>query len=196
VVAETELELVARLVRTLTHRVRGDLSVITNDLVYLSTLIDPREVVRPRERCAHISRLMGIVATVTQRSPKRAVPLGDIPALFGAGKLSQRGFVEVDSELVTHVAELLSQLLGGIQTATAEPMKNDSGVCVCLSGGAKRQQQGAYSSASSFAAAEIGEGAIVEACIIDLIARDHGWAICVEQDGECSCVKLSVCAKR
>lgn len=194
-VAETELELIARLVRTLTHRVRGDLSVITNDLVYLATLIDPSEIVRPRERCAQISRLMGIIAILTQRSPKRLIPRGDVPTLFGAGALPQRDVVEIDFELVTHAGELMSQLLGGIQTAAAEPIEDDGGLYVCLTGGAARQQRETYSSVSSFAVAELGESAVVEACIVDFIVRDHGWGLCIEQKGDYPCVKLSVLGK-
>ena len=47
---DSELELCARILRSLAHRVRGDLSVITNELAYIATLVDSEEIKFSRAR--------------------------------------------------------------------------------------------------------------------------------------------------
>ncbi len=195
VVSDTQGEVVARLVRALLHQMRGDLSVINNDLVYLSSVIDPNEVQRPRERCAQISHLLGRLGVLSQRSPKRSVSAGELRSLFNAqadGLFSCRGLVKIDAELVGRGIGLLAHLLGGVRSTVIASHNDDASLEVCIRGAAPRIVRETYGSASSFALSELGERAVLDGCIVDLIIQDHDWHLRVEQGEEGPMVHLSI----
>ncbi len=175
-VCESELELSTRLFRALTHRIRGDLSVITNDLVYLSAVVDPSEVDRPRARCAQIATTLSALSALSKVSGKETLPLSEIAALCDLPSESQHEYVAIDKNLIRDALALTRNLVGGwthIRLLTESPGK----VCMLIAGLGVPQLKQSYESVSSFASSELGEKSVVEGCVADIIFRDHGWRI-------------------
>ncbi len=178
--SDSELELAARLLRALSHRVRGDLSVVTNDLVYLSSLVDPAELERPRARCASIASSLTSLGLLTSTSYRQQRPLSSLSSLLGLAldqSSSSSDRISIDERLVGEAALLLQRLFGP-WTGSVATAGDSSELVVCvLHFDQPCALQRSYSSVGRIAAAELGERFVVEACIVDLIVRDHDWHV-------------------
>ncbi|MFO0417304.1 MAG: hypothetical protein ACK5Y6_08455 [Pseudomonadota bacterium] len=178
----TELTICARLLRALAHRVRGDLSVITNDLAYIATMIDPTELERPRSRCSKIAHTLGSLSALGSVGRREVVGAELILEKFLIDKGYQAAVnghqVEVDLEALGQMVALLRELCG--EWRGDVELGSDSLECR-LRFKEQRQLKASYDTMSDFAAAELGERYVVEGCLIDLIGRDHGWVYQVTQ---------------
>ncbi len=183
---ETELELSARLFRALTHRIRGDLSVITNDLAFLSSLVDPNEVERPRARCAQIATTLSALSALSKLSGKDVLPTGEALSLFSLSGIPLRdehSRVELDRNLVREALVLVRSLVGEWSAGCVERSDSER-LVVKLSSPWKSQMKQEYDSVSAFASAELGERSVVEGCVADLIFREHGWRVHVSSEND------------
>jgi len=190
--SDSELELCARLLRALSHRIRGDLSVVTNDLVYLSSLVDPAELERPRARCTSIASVLsplGILAATNHREHSTLLSLSGILGLSLDRSTNPSTMVTIDATLVRQAVQLLRQLLGP-WTGSVITTDESPGVVTCIVQFEQpRALQRSYSSVGRMAVAELGERFVVEACLVDLILRNHNWPVELTYDG-----KRFVCA--
>jgi len=190
--SESELQVCARVLRALAHRIRGDLSVITNDLAYIATVIDPAEVERARSRCsristtlAHIGALGGLEARSTEGY---LMPLSEVVAFFGVrgagGEWHERFAtykVGVTGALLNRLRPLLVGLIGDWEAFLCDQgqLLTDS-ISVLIRSSRSLDFSQSYRSLGSFAAERLGESSVVEAGLIDLILRDLRWSIAIE----------------
>lgn len=192
---ESEFELTSRLLRSLVHRVRGDLSVITNDLAYLGTHVDSSELERSRARCASIAHRFSILSALPASPGREHCSVSDVATIWSApvpeGGLRGVG-ISVDVRAVRYAVKLIFELFGAWRSSIW--IESDAtSLCVCeLRFQRALTLQRSYGSFSALVAAELGESAVVEGCLIDLVLRDHGWSIVLSNKEETliACVKM------
>jgi len=193
---ESELEVCARILRALAHRIRGDLSVVTNDLAYIATLVDPAEVERARARCGRISAGLAHIGALSSAGERSLTPLARVFQIFGVPgaavnvKLATTEFY-ASPELLDQAATLLKELVGEWDGVVQGGDDEDSVVLV-LRLCQREEFKERYSSVSAFAGAQLGERFVVEAGLIDLIVRDHGWQIAIVCEEERPTIRLMV----
>jgi hypothetical protein len=177
---DSELELCARLLRALSHRIRGDLAVVTNDLVYLSSLVDPVELERPRARCETIASLLsplGLLTTTGRYEPTSMLSLSEILGLTLDRSVDPSRTVLLSTALLRQAVQLLRQLFGPWAGLVQEGEAAARAIACILRFQGARSLRAGYSSVSQMAAAELGERFVVEACLVDVILRDHLWSV-------------------
>jgi hypothetical protein len=175
---DTDFALCARLVRSLTHLIRGDLSVITNDLTYLGSLVEPQEVVRAQARCSRVATTLSKLSLLLGSENKVRRSPSEVQQLFGecaSNPLCDYGSVVVDLSLIRRAISLLSEIVGGWERV--ECRLDEACVLVQTVQDVSTAPMQRFRSGSEYAAAKLGEGAVVEGCLIDLIFRDHGWIL-------------------
>jgi hypothetical protein len=188
---ETELELSARLLRSLAHRMRGDLSVVTNDLTYLSSILKPGEVDRSRARCATMVGVLSALSAFPTRSRRDRCALSELASKLLVQSVDPRvaGMcVYVDLSAIAYAAQLFERLLGGWSGGVSCITPDRSAMCELRFKEPRTFLQD-YCSVGSMTAAELGESAVVEGCLLDLVLRDHGWRVSL------SCLDSSVIAR-
>lgn len=191
---DSELELCARLLRALSHRIRGDLAVVTNDLVYLSSLVDPVELERPRVRCETIASLLsplGLLSSTSPHQPTSVLSLSEILGLTLDRSVDPSRSVLLRAVLLRQAGQLLRQILGPWTGVVLEENTVSRAISCNLRFQEARSLRRSYSSVGRMAAAELGERFVVEACLIDLILRDHRWSVefsCLDEQLACTLI--------
>lgn len=193
--SESELQVCARLLRALAHRIRGDLSVITNDLAYIATIVDPGEVERARARCGRISAGLAHLGAISVTATKEVVPLSRALRAFGISETGDDSAgsvqVEIAQGLLEHCALLLRELVGEWDASwRGDRTRESSTLTVHIR--ATRDFSDKYASLGSFAVAQLGERFVVEAGLIDLILRDHGWPVAVVCEDHRATIRLTI----
>ena len=182
---DSEFELTTRLLRSLAHRIRGDLSVITNDLVYLASCYGSSETQRPQMRCESIAASLAMITQLTSGVEKERVG-GDV--LAEVLRLSVTDTVETGSLFSLHVERMKQAMrfmydLLGPWEGTIRALDSSRGVVACRFKFLRREPLAKhYSGLSKLVAAELGERFVVEATLFDLILRDHACSLCFEGD--------------
>jgi hypothetical protein len=176
--ADSESQLAARLLRALAHRIRGDLSVITNDLSYLATLVDPTEIERSQERCRKIASELSVLRVLTGTFDKQDVGASRVAELFHVSLRDVVGcsadVVSVDEGALQQAVQIIRQLLGSSSAAVEQ---TESLLIVTLTWPDKADDFEVTSSFSAGIATCIGEGGVVPAAVVDYVVRDFGWQI-------------------
>lgn len=192
---DSETELCSRLLRALAHRIRGDLSVVTNDLSYISTLIDPAEVERSQERCRKIASELGVLRALTGEFEMQAVELPVVLSHFGISNAQSSLYanrtVSLDEEVLKQRVVMIRELLGGWTSTIEEANGESSGVLIRLEW---RPCEYALESVSSFSAGIsscIGERGVVRAVLVDFVFRAFGWS--TEMFGGGGTLTLEIC---
>jgi hypothetical protein len=164
--------------------VRGDLSVVTNDLCYLGTVISPDEVERPKMRCAHIGQVVGklsILEGALEISPCTVEALlGHDVELREDGADEDRAILllRCDIKRARFVLDTLASLVGCRGAAhSSRPDKAGQGPVCAISFVRARSAEAvaSYPCFSEFAAQVWGERSVVDAALCDLIVKAHGW---------------------
>jgi hypothetical protein len=193
---DSELELCARILRSLAHRVRGDLSVITNELAYVATLVDSEEIKFSRARCDKIADALSAVSELVDTGIKARTNLSEVARIFGVA----RSRPEFDTFFVTASPRLLERLVKAVRDilgAGYQVKVADSGDSLAIlrvearvtnNVGAKKS----YSSISAFAADILGERFVVDAGVADLILRDHQWPARIDLEDRSVVLTISV----
>jgi hypothetical protein len=179
---QNELQVCARILRALAHRIRGDLSVITNDLAYIATLVDPSETERARNRCSRISAGLSNIGAMSSSEAKKLLPIEYALRPFGVpGEIAKenRGVrILVADGLIEHAASLVRELVGEWESHIQ--IKSDAKeVDLILQLRHTPTTETEYVSVGAFAGAQLGERFAVEGGLVDLILRDHGWQVAV-----------------
>jgi len=179
-VTTSEYVVCARLARSLAHLIRGDLSVINNDLVYLSSLVPPEELERSRARCSQVASTLGKLGALSVEDERGEISGRELAAFFSAS-VTERAATSVvvcDRSAIGRAASALRELLGEWSGEVREGSDSAS-LSIELRREARHERQEEYTSLSDFAAAEMGERALIDACIAELILRNHGWRVSV-----------------
>jgi hypothetical protein len=168
--------------------------VITNDLAYIATMIDPAEVERSRARCNAISGgLAHLGALGSCCDTKEALALDQLLSIFNVSApldaAAARISVVVSEGLVELAARLLRELIGAADGSFVD-LGGANRMAIVLQARAASEFSECYGSLGAFAAAQRGERFIVEAGIIDLILRDHGWMVAVACEDRRMVVRL------
>jgi hypothetical protein len=129
--AETEFTVCARLLRALSHIVRGDLSVITNDLAYLSAIAPPEELERPRARCASAAATLGKVNIITGSMSLEGVSLSGIVRELGGTYEVESALVRGDSCKLAWIGQTLRGLIEGLKVRSVARAPRESFVIEC-----------------------------------------------------------------
>ena len=104
--------LLAAFGRALSHQVRTPLSVISNDLFYLQTLIAPEECQRSLERCKSISDILAAACQVSTQPPmSNVVRLEVLLREVFACLISEQCCIKGDGEQLHQAFSMLSELL-------------------------------------------------------------------------------------
>ena len=187
---ESEFIIFSRFSRAFSHVVRGDLSVITNEVSYLATQMPSEELGRVRNRCSQIAATISKIAGLQSEIATTRLGADAAARIFGA-VVEQQGdeVVSLDCVKVERLASSIRQMLPSSDAPwIAHP---SSGGVLTLS----RNIQGfhgigaRYASWSSFASKELGERSVIDAVVADLIMRAHGWRLALEsspQELRCS----------
>lgn len=177
---KSEFVLCARLLRSLAHMIRGDLSVINNDLVYVSSMVGEGELERSRARCAQVAAVVGKLHALSPEEARSEISGAELAAIFGAAvdDAAASAKVSVDHGAMRHVACALREVLGSY-SATMSNQHAGGDTSAVLSLALTRDgvpvSELSHDLFSSLAAVEKGERAVVDGCIIDIVLRNHGW---------------------
>jgi hypothetical protein len=185
---DSERELCARLLRALAHRIRGDLSVVTNDLSYISTLIDPVEVERSQERCRKIASELGVLRVLTGGFEMQAVALPVLCSHFGISDVQDSLYsnfrVSLDEKVLKQTVVMMTELLGGWSSSVEEANGEFSGVSIRLEWRPCDYRLESVSSFSAGVSSCIGERGVVPAVLVDFVFRAFGWSTEMFGDGD------------
>jgi len=182
---ESEFTIFGRFSRAFSHVVRGDLSVITNEVSYLATQMPSEELGRVRNRCSQMAATISKIAGL--QSDVATTPLGvDAAARIFGVALEGRGeaVVSLDCVKIERLASILRQMM---PPSDAPWMAAGVDRSVLTLSRSIQDFQGIgsrYASWSSFASKELGERSVIDAVVADLIMRAHGWRLAIESSPE------------
>jgi hypothetical protein len=174
---ESEIELVERLFRALNHLIRGDLSVIQNEISYVVSRHGDHDLRGAVDRCESISAKLSMLSSACAPRGCQEVFLEDIFGALGHSAPQSLGHLVGDPSAVRLILSFLPRALRA-QPRSISCERSDTtfrfGIAFACAGTCL-QAAAAFPSLSSFASAELGETAVVEAVVADLLMRACGW---------------------
>lgn len=182
---DSEFTVFSRFSQAFSHVVRGDLSVITNELSYLATRYPTEDLSRVRNRCAQMAATISKIAGLESSARLTQSSTTDIARIFSAivSTLDDARVLQLDMVKVERFASIVRAMLGGASTewrAHGGSGSHNESFALSFScsrvGGAER----VYSSWSEFASKLLGERSVIDAVVADLIMRAHGWSVSIE----------------
>jgi hypothetical protein len=193
---ENELAIFARFARSLTHLLRGDVSVISNELVYLSSVIDKRELLVSQKRCAAIAEVLSTVSslgTILHKSPTSIRALADT---FGAAEdIASELVVECDAAALGRCGTALRRVLGS-WSATVSVVASGR-VELAFTANALAAPARYHDSLSSYVSEQgTDDVAVLMSAAVDMIIRGHGWRVSCSAHGERCKVLIEIPAEQ
>ena len=179
--AESELILFSRFSRAFTHSMRGDLSVITNELSYLATKLPAGELDRASNRCSQMASTISKIAGLQSESLVETISIEDLSRMFGARNLvldENRGY-RIDRTRGERLALMLRYLLGEGSQGSLGVSEAKTSLCLTLSSDGPDGAPRLYGSWSSFSSQERGERYVIEGVVADLLTRALGWIVSI-----------------
>jgi hypothetical protein len=178
---ESELSIFCRFSRAFSHVVRGDISVITNEVSYLATQMPSEELSRVRNRCsqmaATISKIAGLQSdlAITRLGPDA------VARAFGTVLIPQgEDVVLLDYVKIERLASSIRQMVPSATTPWSAEYSAANKLTFSRTVDGFQGLGARYASWSSFASKELGERAVIDAVVVDLIMRAHGWSVSIE----------------
>lgn len=186
---ESEFSIFSRFSGAFSHVVRGDLSVITNEISYLATKMPPEELGRVRNRCSQIAATVSKIAGLQSDVSLSPASADTIARAFGAIlPLESPEFIAIDAVKVERLASSLRQILPSSDASWRAEMREGDAVLLSLHLPHHKGLGAQYASWSSFASKELGERSVVDAVVADLISRAHGWTVAIDSRGGLRCM--------
>ena len=186
---ESEFALFSRFSRAFGHVMRGDLSVITNEIAYLATVMPVGDLQRAKNRSAQMAATVSKIAGLETDIELGEISARELARIFGAREVffhnSPR--VLVDRVKVERLALTIKQLvscgeLACDMTIGDGPDEAALELRIAVADPSERPRQ--FSSWSSFASRERGERSVIDGVVADLIARAHSWTVSIKSDGD------------
>lgn len=173
--SETELELFERFSRALLHVVRGDLSVIQNELAFISAVHGEEHVRSSLGRCRSVAGVLSNLSCARVPALVQSIPVTSVLPGVGAGAALQEWTLRGERASLASALAALPELLGA----------KVKGAIVASSAlrieiGHRPADVGSYNSLSSFVSAEVGELGVMKAVVADLLLRNLGYDVDVE----------------
>ncbi len=188
--AEKEVAVSARLLRALSHIIRGDLSVVTNDLSYLSTIAPSEECMRPRARCESAAATLAKVNIITSGVFLESVWLVDVVRELGSGVDVDPVKLQADVSKLSWIGQTLRTLLGPLTFQGATPESEGYvGIKWLASRPLGHSRGGCFASISEYAGHELRERDVIDAALLDLVFQSFGW----KQSIEASTDSITLC---
>lgn len=185
---ESEFSLFSRFSRAFGHVMRGDLSVITNEIAYLATVMPVGDLERAKNRSAQMAATVSKIAGLETDIDLGEISAHELAKIFGAREvfLHTSPMVMVDRVKVERLALTIKQLVGCSESARDMtlgdgPHREALELRIALESPSERPRQ--FSSWSSFASRERGERSVIDGVVADLIARAHSWPVSIKSDG-------------
>jgi hypothetical protein len=173
---ETPLVLIERLVRALLHTVRGDLSLIQNELSSLSAEHGEERVRGALSRCRSIAAQLGQLTLAHAPPLQEAVRLSELLAETGGHGANREWILQGDRASLVAIFSLLPSVLGSWgYAAVVEESSGAPRVRISLQH--RSATHGAFRSFSSFVSAEVGERKVVQAALCDLLRQHFGYEV-------------------
>lgn len=181
---DSEFTVFSRFSQAFSHVVRGDLSVITNELSYLATRYPTEDLSRVRNRCAQMAATISKIAGLESSAQLTHMTASELTRIFGAliAAGDEDQFVRCDVVKVERFASLVRGMFGSspITWSSRLDSASDRGSCrITFSSPQKGFFEREYSSWSEFASKALGERAVIDAVVADLITRAHGWSVSI-----------------
>ena len=179
--AESELILFSRFSRAFTHSMRGDLSVITNELSYLATKLPAGELDRASNRCCQMASTISKIAGLQSESLVETISIADLSRMFGARNLvlDEGRRYRIDRMRGERLSLMLRYLLGEASQGSLAVSEAKSGLSLTLLGEGPEGPPRLYGSWSSFSSQERGERYVIEGVVADLLTRGVGWVVSI-----------------
>ncbi|MEY4668789.1 MAG: hypothetical protein RL518_1488 [Pseudomonadota bacterium] len=180
---ESEFTLFSRFSRVLSHVVRGDLSVITNEVSYLATTIPSEDLQRVRNRCSQIAATVSKIAGLKSEIAPSIVPAQDAARIFGARlRSASLDQVSLDRVKIERLASIVRQMFTEVELVWTADWSPEYGLTLSTKVPKSFPSTRRYASWSSYAAGELGERAVIDAVVADLIMRAHAWRLGIVLD--------------
>ena len=184
----SEFYLFAALARALSHSIRGDLAVITNDLSYLATVHPGEDIERSRGRCARIGETLSKLSVLRDHElEQELVPLGEVFALNRAemvGDVPEQISLWLDRARFSLACATIRELVEKVGNAAMNswiPMslrtKAEQPITLEFHCGDVTDEVTKSSSVTEWASSQFGERFVVDAVVADLILRAHGCEV-------------------
>jgi len=182
---ESEFTIFGRFSRAFSHVVRGDLSVITNEVSYLATQMPSEELGRVRSRCSQMAATISKIAGLQSEVAPTLTGVRVAARIFGAAiEDTTDDLVLLDCVKIERLASSIRQMLPASDALWISARSGD-GVLTLSRSISNFQGRGArYASWSSFASKELGERSVIDAVVADLIMRAHEWRLALESSPE------------
>lgn len=178
---ESELALFGRFSRAFTHILRGDLSVITNEISYLATKLPSGELDRATNRCSQMASTISKIAGLNGETRIELVSYEEIARMYGATISGSHvtGGVFMDRVRAERLALMVRHLFGEEFTSCVELSPSGEGMIVRLTAAGHCSERREYVSWSAFAGRERGERYVIEGVVADLLTRACAWEIAI-----------------
>ena len=176
---------------------RGDLSVVLNDLAYFGTILPVSEIERSKARCANISQSLSALSSlkdgrvvVSDHSSEKLLALvhSVIHDKESPLKLALHECYSADLTALLTCFETISFLVEQrlVTGANLEATANTEGrtLVISIHGDSTKLRRERYLSATEYASAELGETFVVQAVIVDLMLRAQGISISFEHESQ------------
>ena len=181
---ESELAIFSRFSRAFSHVVRGDLSVITNEVSYLATTMPPEELGRVRNRCSQIAATVSKIAGLRGEISTSLITIHEVARLFGASLSAPCSeVVSVDRVKIERLCSILRQMLGDTDASWMAEWSTGEGLTLSIKIPKSAGSYARHASWSSFAAGFLGERAVIDGVVADLIMRAHSWGLAIQLEG-------------
>ncbi len=180
---ETPLVLIERLVRALLHTVRGDLSLIQNELSALSSEHGEERLRGALSRCRSIAGQLGELTLAHAPPFHEVVRLSELLAETGGHGADTEWSLQGDRTSLVAIFSLLPAVLGSRRYAAVVEQDADA-ARVRMTLQHRSATRGAFRSFSSFVSAEVGERKVVQAALCDLLRQHFGYEVRVTAQEE------------
>ena len=187
---EPPLVLIERLVRALLHTVRGDLSLIQNELSALSAEHGEERMRGALSRCRSIATQLGQLTLAHAPPVQEVVRLSELVAEAESQSVEGAWSLQGDRTSLAAILSLLPVALGARTISVAVEHSAEMPL-VRMSLQHRSAAQGRFRSFSSFVSAEAGERGVVRAALCDLLRQHYGYSVEVRVQDETVEVLLS-----
>lgn len=172
---QDSVELFSRFSKSLTHLIRGDLSVVSSELSYLAGLVGDDQVALARKRCTALAQTISLISSGYVAGVQEEISLEELAEAFAIDCGANRFAVVSERARLLHCVGELQILLG----EWSGEVVFDGGVKIQLVFAQDNPSSavGEYESISAYVAQSAGDGEVVRSVLVDYFLYSQGWRI-------------------